>query len=516
LRTDGGAGGSVPALTQCREAGLPFVTRLARYEVLAWPEVVAALARATWCVVTDSGSGPRREAAELGTLRLAAGQDSMREDGRPYAPLEMRVVVSRFPASARKRGAGVVQDGWHYELYATDLPAPEWPADEVVTCYYGRCGQENRFHQEDEELELGRIFNYTPAGQELANLVGLLVWNQGICRGLELSSPLPKALPPQSPRTAAVTPPAAAVSTVPCAGEREAAVGASLPAPPATATLTTCSSEDDALCRPPPDSVTLPAAAAGSATTPSPTAASPPPDGPTGTDLVAAANTPAALKALCVTALLTADWSQRLAALPGWRYDALSGLRCLCDRELRLHSAAVVGSSVAAIFRARPSVCRDCPSRPSCTSSSSASFCKEISLRLPLASLGPGPPIPAARVPTTRPAQPCVPPPPRLRPSPGATQAGPLQSAPPALLPSVLRHRLVDECATVDVHVNLTTPGARTPRRVDYYSYSRRQRQHRRLTWNARFLRNELPDKAVLELLLVGGQRLNPLLRATN
>jgi len=542
LRTDGGAGGSVPAITLCREAGLPYLTRLARYEVLAWPEVAAALAGAAWGVVADAGSGPQREAAELGTLRLAAGQESVREDGRPYAPLETRVVVSRFPASERKRGAGLVQDGWHYELYATDLPAPAWPADEVVTGYYGRCGQENRFHQEDDELELGRIFNYTPAGQELANLIGLLVWNQGICRGLELSSPLPKDLPPQPPRAATTTPPAGVVTPRPDDDQPHASVApapaASLPVesglPEAVPTATAAHLADDGRRRPPPSETagrtpTSPSqnvVPAGDPTTPtteatasSTTVIAPPPGRPTAAAAVAAATTPAALKALCVTALLAVDWTPRLAALPGWRYDVASGLRCPRDQELRLHRAAVAGHSVTMNFRTRPSACPACPTRSSCTVSSSPTFCKELALTMPLGifeSAPAGTRAPAVRVPTTRRVQPCEAPPPRWRPTPGATHTGPLQSAPPALLPSVLRHRLTAACTPVEVHVSVTMPRLSRPRRVDYFAYSRRERQHRRLTWNSRFHRNQLPDTVALDLRLVGGHRLKPLLRVTN
>ena len=79
-----------------------------------------------------------------------------------------------------------VLDGWQYELYSTDLPAETWPEREIVAGYYGRTGQENRFHQEDQELGLDRIFSYHLPGQQLATLVGLFVWNHYVCRGMDL------------------------------------------------------------------------------------------------------------------------------------------------------------------------------------------------------------------------------------------------------------------------------------------------------------------------------------------
>ena len=68
-------------------------------------------------------------------------------------------------ATKKKSGAGVLIDGWQYELYVTDLDADAWPAPDLVTNYYGRIGEENRFGQEDRELGLDRIFSYHVPGQ---------------------------------------------------------------------------------------------------------------------------------------------------------------------------------------------------------------------------------------------------------------------------------------------------------------------------------------------------------------
>jgi hypothetical protein len=199
VRSDGGAGGNVPAISLMLQAGIRYLTRIARYEILDWPEIKSQLACGSWLSVEDSGSGPRRQALELGTIRLAADRKTRDADGNHYDAVETRVVVSRFRCDGKKRGAGVVIDGWHYELYATNLPVSHWPAPETVTAYYGRTGQENRFHQEDCELGLDRIFSYNPWGQQLAMLVGLFVWNWRICRGSELA-PMPARAVQQAPR----------------------------------------------------------------------------------------------------------------------------------------------------------------------------------------------------------------------------------------------------------------------------------------------------------------------------
>ena len=195
LRADGAAG-NVPFITACVEASVPYITRLAHYQLLEDQNVIEHLNEAAWFDVPSSGSGPKRQAADLGRVMLEPAQNTLQADGSLYKPIETRVLVSRFPSPENGRGAGVVLDGWQYELYGTDLSPESWPEVEVVAGYYGRNGQENRFLQEDRELGLDRIFSYHLPGQQLATLVGLFIWNFYICRGMDLASP-PVDLPEQ-------------------------------------------------------------------------------------------------------------------------------------------------------------------------------------------------------------------------------------------------------------------------------------------------------------------------------
>lgn len=197
IRSDG-QGGNIPYMTACKAAKIHYVTRWGKYGLLEQSEIREHLNQTTWFEVPDSGSGPRRQAAELGWFTLPASRHTRQPDGSRYAPVRSRLVVSRFRTD-KKRGAGVLIDGWEYELFATDLDSHPWPAPELVTTYYGRSGQENRFGQEDRELELDRVFSYHVLGQELANLIGLFVWNLQICRGMSLIRP-PCELPPQKDR----------------------------------------------------------------------------------------------------------------------------------------------------------------------------------------------------------------------------------------------------------------------------------------------------------------------------
>jgi len=153
LRCDGQAAAGVRSLLACQEAGIHSLTRLSRYELLEWPQVQQALEQGRFEPVAEALSGPRREAAELGSLALCAKQ---LQDGQSERPsLRSRIVISRFAAGQSKRGAGLVRGPWQYELYGTSLEQSSWPAAETVAAYYGRCAQENRFFQEDSEAGAG-------------------------------------------------------------------------------------------------------------------------------------------------------------------------------------------------------------------------------------------------------------------------------------------------------------------------------------------------------------------------
>lgn len=197
LRADGEFGG-VPSLAEAQAAGIAYLTRMVRYEVLPLPAVRARLAQARWDRVPDSGSGPARYAAELGDVLLPAGLSTRRTDGTLYEPVVARVVVSRCTHAAA--GAGVPVGDEIFETFAAiGLTQEDWPATSLVEAYYGRIGQENRFCQFDRELAADTTWSTKPGGQRLALACAMFVWNARLVRGSKRAPPMP-APGPQVPR----------------------------------------------------------------------------------------------------------------------------------------------------------------------------------------------------------------------------------------------------------------------------------------------------------------------------
>jgi hypothetical protein len=166
---DGIAGG-VPQSKALVQAGMHVVTRSSGYTQLKGDDASRLLETSTWLPVTDSKSGPNREAIDLG-VRIIRGQ-------------KLRVIVSRFVHGGTTRGAGHNIGAWRYELFFTSLPASSWAANDIVTLYFGRTAIENRFTAENLELDLTRVFRFSQSGQLLASAVAMALWNLRIALGL--------------------------------------------------------------------------------------------------------------------------------------------------------------------------------------------------------------------------------------------------------------------------------------------------------------------------------------------
>lgn len=497
LRMDGAAG-NVPAISSCIKAGLHFVTRLAHYQLLDSPDIKRHLNEATWYEVPSSGSGPTRQATDLGRVTLEAASTSVQADGKVFAPVEARVVVSRFVASGEGRGAGTVIDGWQYELYGTNLPPAAWPEVEVVAGYYGRCGQENRFSQEDSELGLDRIFSYHLAGQQLTNLIGLFVWNFSICRGMDLTSP-PDALPMQA--ASARTP----VEPTPRLPEAEST--AATPTTGAVQNETVVAG--DAQTTHQPIAVVKPTAAVRLRRQAEPLEAS------SITDAKHAVN----------EMLNLVDWQHALRHLDDWSYVAnTQSLLCPARNSVPLARIEhVQGQPIRARFQADSGLCDSCQIRPTCIKSLHPLYRKEVRVSVPPPHAGPLRELwlkathSHAQIQTpTKPIHTSS----TLRPTENARNATPkktllwfplqppteqilLEVAPPRLLPAELRKQT--RAAARSLEIEIIVDHAPAPEKPSpMLAGSPGERQKRRQTWPERLRFNKLRPGSSVQIRLSG------------
>lgn len=525
VRVDG-AGGNVPLLTACQEAGVHYVTRWSQYEVLEEQEIRRHLNGSPWFAVASSGSGPSREAADLGWILAQPSDKTLRTDGSNYAPVRTRLVVSRFRARDpdRKRGAGTLLGGWQYELYATDLPADAWPAPDLVTAYYGRCGMENRFYQEDQHLGLDEIFSYHIPGQQLANLIGLFLWNLRVCLGFGLAH-VPTEIPAQVPYTGELVVPTVTLPEDPPPVEPVDPVPTEVPGqvPCPTVGPTVLLPEH-------PPNEPPPAPTDGSDAPHEPSAEANPEHG---LAVVTSVDDPDPHRALH-GALDALDWHSLLQGRPGWRWEPQVGMHCPNNIVHHLQGVKVQGHDRTRQLRFRPPylACAECSFRAGCTSSPDRLFRKETAITVASATAypihqllhrirgGPSPPTPALPLPplrrtyaAPRPAERPTAVPPARRWEPSALAPGPFGVLASVLLPAKLRHHFARTVADIDVHV-VVQPGP-DHRDCVLFAITAAQRQNRRQTWAERARWNALPEDSHVRVEFLGADRLIPLLHPT-
>jgi hypothetical protein len=480
LRTDG-CGGNVPFITACRKRQTPFVTRSAHYGLLKAPAIVEALRQATWYEVPSSGSGPTRFAAELGDVLLHSSKNTTTDEGERFEAVRARMVVSRF-ATAQKSGAGVVIDGWQYELYATDLPAEAWPAAETVELYYGRCGQENRFAQEDRELELDRIFSYNLPGQELATVVALFLWNWRTTVGFAENPPPPKP-PTRAARHAVVAEPLLDVVA-------RAATQYTADAPGMASSDSPASVEEPTLTSP---------ADGGTPSTSEPSTS--------------------ALEQSLPRLLNQLRWDEITAGLePNWeRAETPGALRCPAGALLpvRAITAPRHGRGPRVEFLASLSSCRSCSPQFRCIDAAATGSAKKVTRAIAPALADALKPLLANReakrtrrnpdrgqhLPRQTATSTNAAPSPLLARN-DHHRTGPFATVPPLLLPAQLRRTAKDAFGLLEVRIEIVTPH-REPRHPALAS-SAADRQHRRLTWQQRHARNALDPGASVSIYLIG------------
>ena len=475
LRADGG-GGNVPWLTTCQQRGVAYLTRWGHYGLLGQAEVKQRLARGPWHRVSSSGSGPQREALELGEVELCAGPQTLDATGSRYEPVRSRMVVSRF-AAEKTSSVGQLINGWVYELFATSLPGDAWPAPETVAQYFGRAVEENRFAQEDRELGLDHLFSYHLPGQELACLFGLMVWNLRLTRGFAHHAP-PADLQPPTPRLL--------VEATTGGGE---------------------ATRLELVAAAPTEAAPTPAAA---------------------TEVVA--SSAGKLSAEATRALFDeVAWEPVLTRLGSEWTRAPSGDGLLCPQGSLLPASAVVASRHSggqSSLRLLASVlaCRSCPSRSACARTDSPYFAKTVSVLLTPTQ---GERLSRLLAETTRGAR-CEQPKPPGHPPPDArageapesrqrsrivrapdetVKPGPFAPSETRLIPTEFRHAFRHASGQLSVAVEVPPMPDRRPRRPLGLALTAAERQRRRRSWHARLLDNDLPSDLEVSVVFSGPER---------
>jgi hypothetical protein len=471
VRLDGAYGG-VPALTALLERGLPFVTRAAQ-QLIPLQEVQERLSKATWTIVPHGEVHGLRSAAELGTVTLEPAGNTLRNGGSSYAPVTVRAVVSRLPCTGDP-GRGVAIENWQYEVFLTVLEPDAWPAAEVVAEYHGRSACENRYAQEDRELALDRVFCFHPDGQELATVVGMMVWNMMIAHGFRADPP-PDEVPEPLPRGAVRDD---RVSTFPAPKEDEGTPSAEAPPAPSIAE-----------------------------------------EMPRSTTSSRAASTRASI----IDELALLPWAEMLDSRPGWSWDGADGcIRCPDGQSLRLITIGLgerAGGRAAAYFATNAGACRDCPVRDECLQSKTGKQHKQIGVTVD-AEVGARLHALLHELPRARPGRS------RMRPTPSAprsrrrspprgghilhplveSEPGPWAMLPSLFLPASARQRIRALAAQVQMTLAIELTEPHQVHRHPLVAASIRQRRHGRTTWTERRGVHGLPRHARVGLTVLAGR----------
>lgn len=459
MRADG-AGGNFPFASACEAQGIRYLARYAQYAILERPEVRDHMAATAWHWVDDALSGPRRQAADLGDLQLYCtdGTTSVpAPEGHALHNIACRLIASRYPADA-ERGDGVVIEGWRYELFITNLHQPGWTAAAVVTTYMERSTLENRFEQEDRELDLDRVLSYHVDGQGIANLIGLFVWNLRVVLG-DILMPQDSEAPRQ----------------VACA---DASVDpATAPAP-------------------------LPACQIGESATPptvmpqqAPSALEPM---PTDDTIQTVLNNTEENRRNLAAILSPLDWPRLLASTPGWAWNSsVASLTCPAGVAVPLASVKIDAEHIGQLrFAAPSSACHACALRATCMATTVEKARKVRSITIPrelaqatkekLAIFRQH--LPAKTLPRDRRRRPraMVPLSERWSP-PKATSPSPFVVSEPTFLPALPRATFARVCADVEVIVRLQQA---IPQRVEPPSHAP-PRRHLRRSWRERLMYNQ-------------------------
>jgi hypothetical protein len=513
------AGGHPRCLSIIEQAGIQYLVRLALYKLFDDPDIQQALNDATWQEVPSSGSGPKRFAAELGNIRLPMAQAIVDSKLEPIKPVVSRVVVSRYQAQ-KKRGVGVLIDGWVYELFGTSLSWKAWPAAELVSNYFSRAGKENRIAQQDRELYLNRLYCHNLPGLELVNTIGMWVQNTRTQFGFILQGETLPTLA-KEPRHIAIASTGEIEQTTNQSEQNGSApVPESVshcPSVPAAKGLSTIHPKEsdgshehqgsghtnvseqktlphasqnngkDAPCEPGVSKKSLktdPTEAASSGEIPP---------------------APSVLQAI----LAKLPWPQILDTRPGFKWDPVSCLlTCMCGVILSFYRIRLRRGKWSILFRAPYIHCSRCHQRSLCSSSKNKNFQKELGIPIPdqvaLELLE----FSGSNQDTTLINEIITNPPHYLPPKRG--DPGQWAIRPSTIIATQLRRTFMRECGKVDVFFEIIRPPQPSDNLLTAGDIIQK-RLRRRKSWEDRHKNNQLPDNVTVHVRVANTTHLDRL-----
>jgi hypothetical protein len=168
IRVDGQYGDAA-VIAQIVQTGLQVIVRGRGYTLLEHPQVQAVLTQTGPLTITMPESQGPYAVFDIPSLPLGQplGQD----------PLRARVILTPHAWTGEHIAVGKRVGTWIYELFLTTLPADGFLATDVLDLYHGRGAFEGTLADEDVEGDPDRWCSYSPAGQELWQVVWQWVWN---------------------------------------------------------------------------------------------------------------------------------------------------------------------------------------------------------------------------------------------------------------------------------------------------------------------------------------------------
>ena len=196
VRVDGQYGDPA-VIAQIVESGLHVVVRGRGYALLEQPQVQAVLTQTVPVCITMPESQATYEVFDLPDVALAPDQ--------PHG-LHCRVILTRQAWTGKHVSVGKRVGAWVYELFPTTLPPAGFLATDVLDLYHGRGAFEGTLADEDVEGDPDRWCSYSPAGQELWQVVWQWVWNLRLALGHQLADEPVRSIEWAPPHTAAPPP----------------------------------------------------------------------------------------------------------------------------------------------------------------------------------------------------------------------------------------------------------------------------------------------------------------------